>query len=99
MFYTELDPYTLQKVYVPKAPKDKAKQRALLQYFNPKNKALVIEALKDAKRYDLIGTNKGCLVTPDSRTLIKSSKNKNSKLNRGGNTHHKKGYKNTKKQK
>lgn len=99
MFYTELDPYTLQKVYVPKAPKDKAKQRALLQYFNPKNKALVIEALKDAKRYDLIGTGKGCLVTPDSRTLIKSLKNKNSKLNRGGNTHHKKGYKNTKKQK
>ena len=42
MFYTELNPYTLEKVYVPKTDKEKAIQRALLQYFNPKNKALVI---------------------------------------------------------
>ena len=99
MFYTELDPYTLKKVYVPKAPKDKAKQRALLQYFNPKNKSLVIEALKDAKRYDLIGTGKGCLVTPDNKSRIQSLKGKSSNSKHGGNTYYKKKHKKTTKQK
>lgn len=62
MFYTGLDPYTMQEVYVAKTPKDKAMQRALLQYFNPKNKDLVLEALKRAGRTDLIGTGAKCLV-------------------------------------
>ena len=64
MFYTELDPYTLERVYVPKTDKEKAMQRALLQYFNPKNKALVIEALKAAGRSDLIGNDPKRLVRP-----------------------------------
>ncbi|MEE0265436.1 MAG: YgiQ family radical SAM protein [Acutalibacteraceae bacterium] len=64
MFYTGLDPYTLQEVYVPKTPKEKAMQRALLQYFNPKNKETVVKALIMAGREDLIGTGKNCLVTP-----------------------------------
>lgn len=55
MFYTELDPYTLEPVYVAKNPHDKAMQRALMQYFNPKNYDLVEEALKRAGRQDLIG--------------------------------------------
>lgn len=63
MFYTGLDPYTMQEVYVAKTPKDKAMQRALLQYFNPKNRDLVVEALKRAGRTDLIGTAPKCLVT------------------------------------
>jgi uncharacterized radical SAM protein YgiQ len=54
MYYTELDPYTLEKVYVPKTPKEKAMQRALLQFYEPKNRNLVLEALKIAKRTDLI---------------------------------------------
>lgn len=62
MFYTGLDPYTMQEVYVAKTPKDKAMQRALLQYFNPKNKDLVLVALKRAGRTDLIGTGAKCLV-------------------------------------
>lgn len=62
MFYTGLDPYTLKEVYVAKTPKDKAMQRALLQYFNPNNKELVVEALKRAGRTDLIGTRPECLV-------------------------------------
>ena len=62
MFYTELDPYTMQKVYVPKTPKEKAMQRALLQYFRPQNKEIVLEALKLAGRRDLIGTSPKCLV-------------------------------------
>ncbi|MDR0919000.1 MAG: YgiQ family radical SAM protein [Oscillospiraceae bacterium] len=54
MYYTELDPYTLEKIYVPKTSKEKAMQRALLQYYEPKNRALVTEALKITKRQDLI---------------------------------------------
>lgn len=64
MFYTELDPYTLQPVYVAKNPHDKAMQRALMQYFNPKNRALVEEALKKTGRTDLIGTSETCLIRP-----------------------------------
>ncbi len=64
MFYTELDPYTLEPVYVPKKESDKAMQRALLQYFIPENKPLVTKALIKAGRRDLIGSGKKCLVTP-----------------------------------
>lgn len=64
MFYTELDPYTMEKIYVAKSDHDKAMQRALLQYFNPKNQHLVEEALKRAKRYDLIGYDNKCLIRP-----------------------------------
>ncbi len=70
MFYTELDPYTMQPVYVPKTPEQKAQQRALLQYFKPENRALVLSALKKAGRYDLIGHGKNCLVAPDKKTAV-----------------------------
>ena len=62
MFYTELDPYTLEPVYVPKSESEKAMQRALLQYFIPANKQLVVKALIKAGRRDLIGSGKKCLV-------------------------------------
>ncbi|MBQ6863394.1 MAG: YgiQ family radical SAM protein [Clostridia bacterium] len=62
MFYTELDPYTMQKVYVAKDPHDKALQRALLNYWVPEKRALVVEALRKAGRQDLIGTAQHCLV-------------------------------------
>ena len=68
MYYTELDPYTLEKVYVAKNPHDKALQRALMQYFNPKNYDLVYEALKKAGRHDLIGTSPKCLIKPKGNT-------------------------------
>ncbi len=64
MFYTGLDPYTLEEVYVPKSEREKAMQRALLQYFIPENKKQVIAALTAAGRRDLIGNGKNCLVTP-----------------------------------
>ena len=64
MYYTGLDPYTMKEVYCAKNPHDKALQRALLQYFNPKNAALVEEALKRCHRYDLIGNGEGCLIRP-----------------------------------
>ena len=71
MFYTGLDPNTMKPVYVPRTPKEKAEQRALLQYFKPENRALVLSALKRAGRYDLIGTGPDCLITQD-KTLKES---------------------------
>lgn len=68
MFYTGLDPYTMKEVYVAKTPKEKAMQRALLQYYNPANKDIILEALKICGRYDLIGTGEKCLVNaPEMR--------------------------------
>lgn len=64
MFYTGLDPSTMEKVYVPRSPKEKAMQRALLQYRNPANYDLVYEALVKAGRNDLIGFDKKCLIRP-----------------------------------
>lgn len=64
MFYTGLDPRTMKPVYVPRTTKEKSEQRALLQFRNPRNKPLVIAALKAAGREDLIGWGKVCLVTP-----------------------------------
>ena len=64
MFYTGLDPYTMEPVFVPKTAAEKAEQRALLQYFRPENRDLVLRALKKAGRHDLIGTGKNCLVAP-----------------------------------
>lgn len=65
IFYTGLDPYTLEPVFVPRTYEEKAMQRALLQYFLPKNRALVEKALTIAKRSDLIGTGRDCLIPPD----------------------------------
>lgn len=64
MYYTGLDPRTMKEIYVPKSPHEKAMQRALIQYRNPKNYELVVEALKKADRMDLIGFDKKCLVRP-----------------------------------
>ncbi len=62
MYYTGLDPMTLKPVYVAKTAEEKAMQRALLQYYNPANTAIIIKALKQAKRTDLIGNGERCLV-------------------------------------
>ena len=69
MFYTGLDPYTLEPVYVAKKPEEKAMQRVLLQYYKPENQRRVIEALCKAGREDLIGNGAGKLVRPDSAYL------------------------------
>ena len=64
MYYTGLDPRTMKPVYVPINPHEKAMQRALIQYRNPKNYDLVHEALVKAGRTDLIGFDKNCLIRP-----------------------------------
>ena len=65
MYYTGVDPRTMEKVYVPKTPHEKAMQRALIQYKLPGNRALVEEALKLAGRTDLIGYGYKCLIRPE----------------------------------
>ena len=64
MYATGLDPRTMEPVYVPRSPHEKALQRALIQYRDPKNRALVEEALRRAGREDLIGYGPKCLVRP-----------------------------------
>lgn len=64
MYYTGLDPRTMEKVYVPRNPHEKAMQRALVQYRNPDNYELVKEALIRAGRTDLIGFSPNCLIRP-----------------------------------
>lgn len=87
MYYTELDPYTLEPVYVSKNPHDKAMQRAIMQYFNPKNYDLVMEALKRAGRTDLIGHGEKCLIAPKGADIAKFGKNaSNSKQQHSGKT-------------
>lgn len=66
MFYTGLNPYTMEPIYVPRTPEDKAMQRALLQYFKPENRRIVEKALIMAKRRDLIGYGKECLIPPSA---------------------------------
>jgi uncharacterized radical SAM protein YgiQ len=67
MYYTELDPRTMKKVYVPRTPREKAMQRALLQFKNPKNYDLVYEALMIENRKDLIGFGEKALIHPKER--------------------------------
>lgn len=64
MYYTGVDPRTLKPVYVPVNPHEKAMQRALIQYRNPRNYHLVLEALQKAGRMDLVGFDKKCLIRP-----------------------------------
>ena len=64
MYYTGVDPRTMEEVYVPVNPHEKAMQRALIQYRNPHNYDLVKEALIKAGRTDLIGFEEGCLIAP-----------------------------------
>lgn len=98
MYYTEFDPRTMEKVYVPKNPHEKAMQRALMQYRLPKNYELVFEALKKAGRTDLIGFDKNCLIKPKKNDSFygkeKNDKHKSDKFPKKKKTirniHHKK---------
>ena len=64
MFFTGLDPRDMTPVYVPRDPEEKAMQRALMHYFKPYNRPLVLKALKKAGREDLIGWGRDCLISP-----------------------------------
>jgi uncharacterized radical SAM protein YgiQ len=75
MYYTGLDPRTMEPVYVAVNPHEKAMQRALIQYRNPKNYELVKEALIKAGRQDLIGYDKKCLIRPRRHKKHQGEKN------------------------
>ncbi len=81
MYYTGYDPRTMEKVYVTTNPHEKAMQRALIQYRNPKNYDLVYEALHIAGRTDLIGFDKKCLIKPRKMSTQKTTNNVNNTRN------------------
>ena len=106
MYYTGLDPRDMKPVYVCRNPHEKAMQRALIQYRNPKNYDLVYEALTTAGREDLIGFDKRCLIRPKKSGSYteggqkknygkpqssKASENKSTKKKTIRNVHKKKG--------
>ena len=84
IYYTGMDPRTMEEVYCPRTPHEKAMQRALIQYRNPKNRALVTEALKAAGREDLIGSGPQCLVRPGKGGGPKGGKGGSSGGPKGG---------------
>ncbi|SDW13079.1 uncharacterized radical SAM protein YgiQ [Lachnospiraceae bacterium KHCPX20] len=79
MYYTGLDPFTMEEVYVPRDPHEKAMQRALIQYRDPKNYELVKEALLREGREDLIGFGREYLIPPHKmKPVDKKTKKKTS---------------------
>ena len=82
MYYTGLDPRDMKPVYVCKNPHEKAMQRALIQYRNPKNYDLVYEALVKAERTDLIGFDKKCLIKPRRFGADKTAQNSRQTTNK-----------------
>ena len=83
IYYTGINPFTKEKVYVPNDQKEKNMQRALLQFKNPENYNIVKAALLKAQREDLIGFDKKSLIPPrpiKANTNAKFSRNKTSKV-------------------
>ncbi|MCE0571766.1 YgiQ family radical SAM protein, partial [Clostridioides difficile] len=85
MFYTGIDPLTMKPVYVPKSKRDKAMQRALLQYRAPRNYDLVYSALVEAGREDLIGFGHRCLIKPKSEKPYFNRNNSKKNVSKGTN--------------
>jgi len=83
MYYTGLDPMTMKEVYVPKTKHEKAMQRALLQFKNPKYYTLVYEALTQAGRTDLIGSGPKCLIRDKSNGNNNSGNYRKSQTQKG----------------
>lgn len=89
MYYTGMDPLTGKKVYTATDYKEKQMQRALLQYWKPENRRLVMEALHRCGREDLIGYGPDCLIRPSrsgkgSGENQKRQKNKNQSCKSNG---------------
>ena len=84
MYYTELDPRTMNRVYVARDPHEKAMQRALIQYRRPENHELVKEALIKEGREDLIGFAAECLIRPEQgrKTHLKTGKTRGTVSNK-----------------
>lgn len=76
MYHTGLDPRTMRPVYVARSQQEKRMQRALMQFFLPRNFPIVRQALRQAGREDLIGTGRDCLVPPENRHSSKNAVDK-----------------------
>jgi len=76
MYDSGIDPERVEKVFVVRDPHDKAMQRALIQYKNPRNRHLVIEALRKENRMDLVGSGPNCLLQKESRQEISNRRAK-----------------------
>lgn len=87
MFYTGVDPLTMKEIYVPKSKREKAMQRALLQYRNPKKYDIVYEALVEAGREDLIGNGPKCLIRPKTHGKNLNHTGNYSRRNKGDREH------------
>lgn len=74
MYYTGINPDTLQPVYVPRSKREKMMQRALMQYARPENYDIVRDALIEAGRRDLIGSGKNCLIPAKGESLPRGGK-------------------------
>lgn len=83
MYDTGIDPRTMEEVYVPRNPHEKAMQRALIQYRDPKNYELVREALIKGGRRDLIGFGPKCLIWPKDGERRQSMGESNTGKRRG----------------
>lgn len=82
MFYTGLDPYTMQPVYVAKTAEEKQMQRALLQYFKPENRKIIEQALRKTGKTKLMGNSPECLIpAPVGFKNNLADKNKNKRQN------------------
>ena len=79
MFFTGLDPRTMQPVFVPRTPQEKGMQRALLQYSRPENQPIVRKALRLCNREDLIGYGPKCLVPPGNVDSYGTSNGRNAR--------------------
>ena len=76
MFYTGINPFTMQPVYVARTAKEKAEQRALLQYYKPGNRKIVAAALRAAGRAELIGNHPDCLIPPERQNTLREGRGK-----------------------
>jgi radical SAM superfamily enzyme YgiQ (UPF0313 family) len=84
MYYTGIDPLSGKTVYVARDPKEKAMQRALLQFNNKKNWPIIREALKSAGREDLIGSGRECLVPEESEKKRSANRSEFRKIRKPG---------------
>ncbi len=87
MFYTEIDPVAGEHVYIPRDPKEKRMQRAMLHFNKPENAELVRAALRKIGREDLIGYEPHCLVRPEKKAISKNNEKRANSAGRGDNTH------------
>ena len=88
MYYTGIDPFTKQAVYVARHLRDRKLQRALMQFFKPENYFEVREALTQAGRTDLIGNGCDCLIPAQPpREAIRARRQRANEAARGDHYH------------